>query len=338
MRYSSRLFLYAPLAIVAALAVAAALLWRSDAGGLQAALERSNGREIAPGVTLHFAHERVGGFPFNVDAVLDDVTFQIRSNFGPIRWHTEHFALHELTLGRAQQIYEAAGTQTLDWTDSARIGHHFVFVPGSLQASAISPGGRLARFDLDINGMGSRDVSGARVQLHFRKSPGHDVIDFVLSADDLHLAPALGAGFGPGLSRLFVQGAFVPAAPLGHLFAGRESWMRGAEEWRENKGAFRLDRLDIAWGAVHAQGTGALALDGAHRPAGDFQLVITGTPDLKSAAAGDARTARALLQLTKVARQRPLHVSVSIASGAVNLAITRMPQTRVSAGLIGALY
>ncbi|MGH6890451.1 MAG: DUF2125 domain-containing protein [Rhizomicrobium sp.] len=338
MRYSSRLFLYAPLVVLAGLALAAALLWHSVAGGLETALLRSNGHEIAPGVTLRFAHESIGGFPFNVDAVLDDATFEVRGAFGPARWHTEHFALHELTFGPAQQIYEAAGAQTLDWRDSSRRKHHFVFFPGSLQASAVSSHGRLVRFDLDINGIGSREVTGARLQLHFRKSPGHDAIDVVLSAEDLHLAPALEAGFGPGLSQLFVQGVSVRAAPLADLFAGRQSWISALEKWRRNKGTFRVDRVDLRWGAVRAQGKGSVALDDAHRAAGALELVITGVPDLKGAAPGDAHLAHALSQLTKVMPRRPLHVSASIASGAVNLAITRMPQTDVSAGTVGALY
>lgn len=338
MRYSSRLFLYAPLIVLAALALGAALLWRSVAGGLEARLLRDNGGAIAPGVTLRFAHERVEGFPFNVDAVLDDVTFEVRSTFGPARWHTDRFALHELTFGRAQQIYEAAGRQTLDWTDSARSRHHFVFVPGSLQASAISSEGRLLRFDLDINGIGSREFTGARMQLHFRKSPGRDAIDVVLSADDLHLWPALEAGFGPGLSKLDVQSTIFPAAPFAGLFAGGDTWSDATEKWRQEKGVFRIDHFEIRWGAVHAQGAGSLALDQAHRANGDLELVTTGVPNLNGGKSDDARFARALLRLTNATQRTPLHISASIASGAVNLAITHTPETAVSAGTTGALY
>lgn len=338
MRYSSRLFLYAPLIVLAALALGAALLWQSVAGGLEATLLRDNGSAIAPGVTLRFAHERVGGFPFNVDAVLDDVTFEVHSAFGPARWHTDRFALHELTFGRAQQIYEAAGTQTLEWIDSARSRHHFVFVPGSLQASAISSQGRLLRFDLDINGIGSREVTGARMQLHFRRSPGRDAIDVVLSADDLHLGPALDAGFGPGLSKIFVQSTIFPAVPFAGLLAGRDTWTDATEKWRRDKGIFRIDHLEIGWGAVRAQGAGSLALDQSHRATGDLELVTAGVPNRNRGKSDDGRFAHALSQLTNATRRPPLHVSASIASGAVNLAITHSPQTAVSAGTIGALY
>lgn len=338
MRYSSRLFLYAPLVVLAGLALAAGLRWNCVTGGLETELLRANGRDIAPGVTLRFAHEKIGGFPFNVDAVLDDLSFEVATAFGPFRWHTGQFALHELTLGRAQQIYEAAGAQTLDWSDSGRSRHHFVFVPGSLQASAISSAGRLLRFDLDVNGIGSHEITGARAQLHFRKSPGRDAIDVVLSANDLHLAPALEAGFGPGLTQLIVQATMRPAAPFGGLFAGRESFVRAIEKWRQEKGVLRIDHFEIRWGAVHAEGTGSLALDGTHRLNGNLEFAMTGTPDLKNAAPGGAHLARAILQLTKVAKRPPLHLTVGIVSGIVNLAITDAPQTGVAAGTTGALY
>lgn len=338
MRYSSRLYLYAPLILLAVLAVAATLLWESVAGGLETALLRSNVGTIAPGVTLRFAHERVSGFPFNVDAVLDDVTFEVSSAFGPARWHTDRFALHELTFGRAQQIYEAAGAQTLDWSDAGHARHHFVFVPGSLQASAISSHGRLLRFDLDINGIGSREITGARLQLHFRKSPGRDAIDIVMSADDLHLGRALQAGFGPLLSKLNVQGSILPAAPLADLFSGREAWTAAADKLRRHQGVFRIDRFEVRWAAISAHGTGALAVDDSHRAVGNLETVMTGRPTLTGAAPGDALLARALSQLTNATQRQPVHLSASIASGAVNLAITDVPQSTVSAGTIGALY
>ncbi|HEY3777403.1 MAG TPA: DUF2125 domain-containing protein [Rhizomicrobium sp.] len=338
MRYSSRLFLYAPLIVLVMLTIAASAHWQSVAGGLESWLRRSNGHEIAPGVTLRFASESVGGFPFNVDAVLTDVTIGVRTAFGPARWHTERFALHELTFGRAQQIYEAAGSQTLSWIDAEHVPHHFAFVPGSLQASAISSQARLVRFDLDINGIGSRALSGARAQLHFRKSPGHDAIDLVFSADGLHLARDLRAGFGAEISHILVQARLTPAGESAPLFGGNDSWDGALEKWRRSHGALRLDRADVNWGKIRAQGSGAISLDAAHRLTGSLALVIAGAPQLRNAEPGDARLTHALEDLTKVGGGTPLHILATFASGAVNLRLTRVPQTATSAGKVGALY
>lgn len=338
MRYSSRLFLYAPVLILAILAIAAALLWQSVAGGLEDALKRDRGREIAPGVTLYFAAESVGGFPFNVDAVLDDMTVVVRTAFGPASWHTEHFAIHELTFGRAQQVYEAAGLQTLRWEDAGRTRHNFAFVPGSLRASGIFGGGRLARFDLDLNGIGSQALTGSRVQLHFRKSPGRDAIDVVASADALHLAPALRSGFGADLGRVRIDGQLVPAREFAPLFAGRDVWSRALDAWRRGKGSLRLKTFDIEWGPVTLQGSGSLHLDASHRATGDLVFAMRGTPHVRNMGADDARLARALSALTKASAGAPVHISAEFVSGAVNLELTDAPHTAQFAGTIGALF
>src|SRR5215472_12638302 len=126
MRYSSRLFLYAPFVILLAIATAAMLRWRQLATEWETKLLAANrGEEIAPGVTLHFASEAISGFPFNLDAVLERPVFSVQSTRGPISLESEHFAIHALTYGRAQQIFEAAGKQILKWTDTEGGTHRF---------------------------------------------------------------------------------------------------------------------------------------------------------------------------------------------------------------------
>jgi hypothetical protein len=337
MRYSSRVFLYAPLFALLALAVAAGLRWYGVAGGLESWLRQHNGGEIAPGVTLHFASETVGGFPFNVDVVLRDVTFQVKSarTFG--RWHTDAFAIHELIFGRAQQVYEAAGTQTVSWKDAEGGAHHLAFIPGSLRASAILAHGRLVRFDLDIDGFGSREISGARMQLHFRKAPDNDAIDIAASANDLRLAPALQAGFGANLHRADIEGSLSPSAPFAALFEGRGAWDRSLDAWRRSNGEFHLDRLELDWNGVEIHAGGKLGLDDAHRPQGMLNLDIAGA--VKTPVAGRAaRLAQALAELTKGTTIKPHSLSADIVAGAVNLRVTKAPQFVSDAGSLGPLY
>src|SRR5438477_11518857 len=167
MHYSNRLFLYAPFVVLLVLAAAAMLRWRQVADQWETELPPANrGHEITPGVSLHFDSEAIGGFPFNLDVVLVHMVLAVQSTRGPISLESERFAIHALTYGRAQQIFEAAGTQTVSWTDAEGATHRFVFVPGSLRASAIERDGQLARFDLDLDEFGSRALAAARAQFH----------------------------------------------------------------------------------------------------------------------------------------------------------------------------
>ena len=114
MRYSNRVFLYAPFVILLILATVAMIRWRDVAHKWETKLLAANsGSEIAPGVTLHFASEEIGGFPFNVDVVLNHLAIAMQSTRGPISLASERFAIHSLTYGRAQQVMEAAGLQTI---------------------------------------------------------------------------------------------------------------------------------------------------------------------------------------------------------------------------------
>src|SRR5215472_12801685 len=86
MNYSSRFFLYAPLALFLLLAAGASAVWWREASALSARLDALNGHEAMPGVTLRFASKTVGGFPFNIDVVFKDFRVEIRTPHGPSIW------------------------------------------------------------------------------------------------------------------------------------------------------------------------------------------------------------------------------------------------------------
>lgn len=338
MRYSSRLFLYAPLFMLLALAIAAALRWQSVAGGLETWLRQHNGHEIAPGVTLQFAAESMSGFPFNVDTVLRDVTFQVKSSRTSGAWHTDGFALHELTFGRTQQIYESAGTQTISWTDAEGGAHRFVFVPGSLMASAVLSRGRLVRFDLDINGIGSREIAGARLQLHFRKAPDRDAIDVSASGDQIRLAPTLQVGFGSTLRHVALDASLTPATSFAQLCEGNEVWDHGLESWRAAGGVFHLGKLQMDWDGIQIRASGNLGLDRNHQPQGTLAIAVDGAVTTSPRENTGERLARAVGQLTKITNDTPHQLSLGIVSGAVNLRLTKIPSSTTFAGSLWPLY
>ena len=168
MRYSSRFWLYAPLTLFLALAGWAMTHWWIVATAFDKKLNDLNGHEAVPGITLSYSGKTISGFPFNIDVVFTGFKIAGAGAHGPFTWSSEHFALHRLTYGRAQDIYEAAGTQTLAWADGAGVPHHIGFLPGAMRASgAIADGRRAsARFDLDITG-----ASGKDGEFHHRPRP-----------------------------------------------------------------------------------------------------------------------------------------------------------------------
>lgn len=224
MRYSSRFFLYAPLAVVLILFALAGAHWWSMASALSARLEAENGREIMPGVLFHFAAKRISGFPFSLDSELSDVTLAMGTATGTTLWRSEKFAMHRLTYGRDETIFEAAGKQSLQWG-----GKRLDFAVGALHASAIVSHGALARFDFDLIGFGSRTFTAKRLQLHARHNG--PLAEVLVEADgmatkDCHLPAAL---------RATVR--ISKADSLAALLAGQRYWNEGLAGWRRQGGA-----------------------------------------------------------------------------------------------------
>src|SRR5437868_12421710 len=105
MRYSNRLFLYAPFVVLLILAAAAMLRWRQVADHWERELLAANrGHEVAPGVSLHFASQEIGGFPFSLKVVLGHMVLAVQSTRGPISLESEGFAIYALIYGCALQI------------------------------------------------------------------------------------------------------------------------------------------------------------------------------------------------------------------------------------------
>ena len=240
MNYSSRFWLYAPLAVFLALAGAAMVHWWMLAGALEKKLDAINGHPAIPGVIVAFTGRTVSGFPFNLDVVFTGFRISGMGAHGPLAWQSRDFALHALTYGRAQQIYEAAGPQALAWTDAFGKAHHVTFLPGALRASAITDAKGLARFDLDLVAAAGKDSDGAdfraaHAQFHMRRVPGRDDLDTMISVEDA-------AGGGTTIRSLIDYAGFTHAGTLAPLLAGRASWPDAVMAWRLAGGTKRSVR------------------------------------------------------------------------------------------------
>ena len=280
MKYSSRFFLYAPLALFLSLAAATGIYWWVVAGALSSRLDAMNGRAAMPGVTLAFKSKSVSGFPFNLDVLFADVTVTVQTPHGPSSWTTEKLAMHGLTYGREQFIYEAAGRQMLRWTDLAGKPHAMPFEVGDLHASTIAGARGLSRIDIDCADFGSPMMLAARLQVHARINPGGTAIDLFATADQVHLSPALASLFGAEVTQVKLDASAVPSRAFDGLRAGRTDWVSAFETFRAANGGLQVNDLEISWDRLSAMGKGRLSLDGAHRIEGLLDFKVAGIETL----------------------------------------------------------
>jgi hypothetical protein len=274
MNYSSRFFLYAPFALLLLVGAGFGMYWWSAAGALERRLDAMQTREAMPGVTVRYAARSVRGFPFNLDVIFSDFRVAVETGHGPAVWRAENFALHALTYGRDETIFEAAGRQSLSWTDAKGRAHRLPFAAGSLHASAIRDTAGLSRFDLDLVNFGSPALIAARIQFHVRHAADH--FDIAASADDVRLSAVLHSAFGDTIRAMSLQGRVTPGTAFDGLRAGRTDWRSAVEAWRDAPGMVHLEPLEIHWGNLDMTGRGSLSLDDARRPEGIVDFKVTG--------------------------------------------------------------
>jgi hypothetical protein len=240
MTYSSRFWLFAPLVLLFALAAWVMGYWWVVADAMDKRLTALNGHEAAPGIVISYDSKTISGFPFNLDLVFKNLTVQGQGAHGPFRWTAENFALHRLTYGPAQDIYEAAGNQSLSWTDGGGESHSIKFLPGLLHASAASDSKGLARFDLEMVAAGGSATDGApftaaHAQLHLRRDPKADAVDLQISGDEINSGGRI-APFGNHIKSLSLYVTLTEGRALAPLLAGRESWAKAAADWKAHGG------------------------------------------------------------------------------------------------------
>ena len=258
MSYSSRFWLYAPLAMFFAIAAWAATDWVFHARDLDATLKASNGRQAIPGVSVSWASQTISGFPFRYDVTLNGLQVRAEAPRGPLIWRSDNFAAHALAVGRDQSVFEAAGEQALSWTDADGGRHTLSFLPGSLRASAIFDGKGLARFDLDLLNAAGKDSTGAvftagRAQFHMRRNPKSDALDLALNATEIK-DPA--TPFGDHVESLTLYSQINQASAFSRLLAGKAGWMDALMTWRHLGGAVIPGTVDIRSSALTTKSAG----------------------------------------------------------------------------------
>ena len=244
MNYSSRFWLYAPISTFLLLAAAVMVYWHLADSAFEKRLAAIKGHEAIPGVTLDWDTVEVGGFPFRIDAAFTNFRAEGAAARGPFAWKSEKFALHALTYGRRQVIYEAAGRQTLRFALADGVNSSLSFQVGSLRASSINNAKGLARFDLDMADASDPGWALSRFQFHMRRDPDAKNLDLMLEMDGLQLRPRLA-----GLTFKLKPGDLSFYASLDHLdlledlLGGKASWPQTTERWRAQGGKATLSQV-----------------------------------------------------------------------------------------------
>ena len=232
-KYSSRFWLYAPSALFAALAAAVMIHWWMLAGPFEKKLAALKCREAIPGITLNWDKVEIGGFPFRLDANFQNLRIAGAGAHGPFSWRSEKFAMHGLTYGRSQDVYEAAGQQQVSWTDANGGNHSASFLTGSMRGSSILGRQGLMRFDLDIAELGGPDFDLIRFQFHMRQGLDGNSLNLMVSTDRL---PA--GSKKPDHRQLYVT--LTSAESLMPLLRGEISWPDSVQRWRAGGGSEKL--------------------------------------------------------------------------------------------------
>lgn len=246
-KYSSRFWLYAPISAFLLLAGAAMLYWWIVAGAVEKKLAALKGHDAAPGITLNWDKKELGGFPFRIDVAFTNFRIQGAAAHGPFAWQTEKFALHALTYGRRQIIFEAAGRQDLRLTMAdGRAPTALSFQVGSLRASSINNrSGGLARFDLDMADAGNPHWAISRFQFHMRRDPDGKDLDLMFQLDGLQfqIRPIAGLALNVKPGNLSFYATLNHIEGLQDFLRGEASWPEAVEKWHALGGTAKLSQV-----------------------------------------------------------------------------------------------
>jgi len=283
MSYSSRIFIYGPVGLLLLLVVLYSVFWRVQADTLSARLDRANGGEIIPGITFAFAGKTVGGYPFQLDAVLSGVTFSHQVAEGETAWRTEKLALHALSYNLDRYIFEVTGLQSFERPPMKQGGVPRVIyaTPAIARASAILNNGRLARFDMDLwepqakdatqGADPKRSLSADRAQLHLLARPDN-TIDVAAQINNAHIGPGYAAANTELVLPLIdLRAKLTEGSAFDVLAAGKMSVADAAQAWRERMGALKISDLTLNWPDARAGLKGEVAIDQAGRARGRLE-------------------------------------------------------------------
>lgn len=277
MSYSNRIYMYGPVGLLLLIAILYSVFWRVEADTMSARLDRANGGEIAPGITFSFAQKTVGGYPFRLDVLLTGVRLGYRNGSTEINWRTDRFALHRMSYGRNQFIFESDGTQTISWaTQPDATPVTIQLSPETARASAILNQGRLLRFDLDLwRPQGTETgpslmpavFAADRAQFH-ALAHRNNTLDVAIQVDNGRTGSSATQAVQASLPLIDCRATLNRADVLTGLEQGNEDFTHAFELWRNRMGVANITSLALNWADARAVLRGDLKLDANDRLSG----------------------------------------------------------------------
>ncbi|GJE13070.1 MULTISPECIES: DUF2125 domain-containing protein [Methylobacterium] len=275
----SRLGLFLPYVLLAIVVVGWSAAWFWIRARTADEIDGWIAREAAAGRTWTCADRSLGGYPFRIELRCSAVTLERvdgRFRLGPSTAVAQIYQPRLVVFESAGPFHVEQGDLTGDASWKAFQGSFHGAAEGFTRASAV-----IDAPNVTVTGAepGPIAVSGRHLEVHARPAPGRyeaagavDVSLRLVQAASPQL-DALTATRDP--ADLALDATLTQATVLRTGTVARE-----LERWRQAGGALDLTALSLAKGAQRVQAKGTLALDNAHRPAGQIDLRAAGVDAL----------------------------------------------------------
>ncbi|WP_162914966.1 DUF2125 domain-containing protein [Desertibaculum subflavum] len=223
----------------------------------------------AEGYEIADAGRRIGGFPARMQVTVAQPTI---AKPGHWRWQAAGQVVVYLQPWNLTHVIVNLGpSHQLEWVEGDTVRRAGVTAERALASGIFSGTGRLEQGALDIarpvvvdsaTGTSSAD----RAQLHSRANHGEteqrpdDSLSLALQIDNAALPPAANTPLGNALALLRINATLPPPLPPPSRRA------EALEAWRAAGGVVNLDRFELRWGPLDADGSGTVAIDRELRP------------------------------------------------------------------------
>ncbi|MCJ2088630.1 DUF2125 domain-containing protein [Methylobacterium sp. E-005] len=274
-RRRSRLGLFLPYILLAVVVIAWSVGWFWIRGRAASEIDGWMAREAAAGRTWGCADRTLTGYPFRLELRCSAVTLERsdgRFRLGPTTAVAQIYQPRLVLFESAGPFHVDQGGLTGDASWRALQGSFHGASDGFTRASVVMD-------DPKVNVTGAETgpiaLSGQHLELHARPDPGRYESE---GAVDVSLRLVQAAV--PQLDAL--TGTQAPAdlaldAALSQATVLRTGPVpRELERWRQAGGTLDIAGLSLAKGEQRVQAKGTLALDAAHRPAGQLNLRAAG--------------------------------------------------------------
>lgn len=280
-----RIGLFLPYILLAIVAIAWSGVWFWLRGRAEGEIDGWMAREAAAGRTWTCQDRSLTGFPFRLELRCAAVTLsRSDGNFrlGPTTVVVQIYQPRLVVFESQGPFHAEQGDLTGDATWNALQGSFHGAAEGFTRASLVIDGPKV-----DVAGVGPQPVSvtGRHLELHARPSPARFESDGAVDVN-LQLAqaaiPALDGVTGSSAPVDASLDATIDRATV----LGTGAVPKELEKWRRAGGLLQIASLSFAKGDQRVQARGQIALDEAHRPAGQIDLRAAGVDALIGSVVG----------------------------------------------------